>query len=136
TERGSILGLNQRFLIFPADASNLKKDSFGISAEMDQDDPNSATAFIEFWDYSRSLKYDKLVGQINKVNDLFSVNEKTPFYRDFVLPEKNTVEKFKKVYFYTRLYVNGNHLLDKVKSLNEQDIQSLFKAINGKNISE
>ncbi len=130
SERTNIVGLNQK-IIFDSNITNLKKDSVGIFTEMDEQKPESTMAFLEFWDYSRSLKYDKLISKIDEVNGLFSIDAKTPFYRDYVLPSKTEIAKYKKVYFHTRLYVNGNSILEEVKKLDEKSFETLLKQYYG-----
>lgn len=126
-EKGSQAGLDASLLILQKEATLLYKDNVRVSIEMDEENPADLTTWIDIWDYDRKMNRQELVGFIDKTNSLFSKASKEPFYKNYYLPPEAEVNKYRKIYGNTKVYIYGNDLIAGLTKMDRLTLTKLFK---------
>lgn len=97
-----------------------------ITSEIDLINPKKYLIIIRTEDFyrKRTLRHLKLL--IQDLNRRYSINTKKLFYREYFLPPKKEVHNYRKIYALTRIYMDGNKLLKKIKRATLFEIQELL----------
>lgn len=97
-----------------------------LTLEMELAEKKDFVITIRSEDFFKSRSQEKVNLLIQSLNQRYSQNDETPFYRDFTLPPLEEVTKYPKVYAVTHVFVQGNKSIQKIKSIDQhQFIESL-----------
>jgi hypothetical protein len=105
----------------------MKRNSRSTTIELDNDDPKSMMIMIDIGDYHRKFSRKKLVKHIGAVNKLFSESKDKPFFRGFILPSKEEVSHYRKLYTKIKIFINGESINTKFLTMSKKDIRQLVK---------
>jgi hypothetical protein len=113
----------------PVDLSTITKhltvkgDAVQIVSEFDGNDPKNFLTMIKTQNYRRRLDKEKIEKWIIELNKKFSIDESQPFYRGYILPSEEDINNYRKVYSNTRIFINSNALVEKVKNNTTEEIK-------------
>lgn len=126
-ERSHTLGLNRTSIPFVTELEVLiaRRKREKITIELDQFKPKDFLCIIRNEDYYLIQKPKDTPAMINDLNLRYSLSDQEPFYRNYFLPKVKDVKKYKKVYAYTRVFINGS----KITELFENKPLQYFKPI-------
>lgn len=103
-----------------------KRKRTRIDLEMNREKPENFVVAVRIQDYYRVRNKEKLKKLIADLNRRFSVSPETEFYRNYLLPEKSFVNKYRKIYGITRLLISGNKLVRKLQELPRQRMKEML----------
>ncbi len=115
-------------LISGATIKNKKFHS--IQIEMDEEKPEEGMGIVYIQRYDRTKTKEALLEEIEYLNENFSENKGKNFFRNYILPDKELVPKYKKVASQIRIYINGKAFFNKFMNMSEEDINDTLSAFS------
>lgn len=94
-----------------------------VVTELDGNDPKNFVSMIKTQEYYRTRDKKEIENIIESLNLRFSVDKNQPFYRNYILPDEESINKYRKVYPNIRVFVNSNQLVEKVKNTSSEDLK-------------
>ncbi len=104
-----------------------KRNMRSMAVEMDAKKPENMMILIEVGDYHRKFDLEGLEEHIEEVNDLFSKSADEPFFRNYVLPPKEEVDTYRKLYTRIRMYVQGEAIYSKFMKYTDEDLDQIAR---------
>lgn len=111
--------------------SVLQRNMRSLAIEMDETDPTNMMILLDVGDYHRKLDLEELKTHIADVNELFSQNEEQLFFRDYVLPSKDEVDVYRKLYTQIRIYIQGSAIYSRFMKMSDEDIEKIAREYSG-----
>lgn len=102
-----------------------KRHKIRILSEIDRDDPENFLLILRTEDYYRVRDKENLERLISDVNRRFSRNSEEPLYRDYKLPSSKDMDKYRKVYALTRVFIYGKALATALKKTTLPQLKTL-----------
>ena len=112
------------------DAKNLavqEGTSKRLTLEMDRANPRCFVGIIDVYDYHRTLDQKGVEKMLETLNQRYSRDADTPFFRTDIPQVDN---KYRKVYANGRIYVNGDKLLNAVENLSADELDALLRDVH------
>ena len=119
-----------------SDTTIIKENSSRVTVETDENDLSSMTGIIDIGLYDRKLKKKSLLRHIDKLNARFSESVDKPFFRNYVLPDREDVSSYRKLHTHIRVFVNGGKLYERMQTLSEEYFKPFFQKLNRKVLGE
>ena len=121
------IGANQNNGLPQMDITVFQRKKVRIITEIDKKDPKNFVLIIRTQDFFRKRKKQTLERLIHDLNRRYSKSSEEPFYKDYILPDKEVVNDFKKIYALTRIFVDGKKLLKNLDSFSDKDFKNIAK---------
>ncbi|MBC61432.1 MAG: hypothetical protein CMP11_03165 [Zetaproteobacteria bacterium] len=99
-----------------------------IQVEVEDKDVLDYGVHIKIQDFMRKGSRHELKKFINKLNNKFSKSKEDKFYRHIVIPQKEEVNLYRKVYSDTNIYIDSKGIKQKLLKYSPQDIFSIAQS--------
>ncbi|NRA46442.1 MAG: hypothetical protein HRU09_15940 [Oligoflexales bacterium] len=99
-----------------------------IELEMDEDEGENFVMVIRTEDFYRSRKLEKVNALIHDLNRRYSFDQRNEFYDNFILPDKEQVRKYPKVYALTRTFLFGKQMKKVFADFSDDEIKAIARS--------
>ena len=101
--------------------SKRKKTSIILEANLKKKEDSVLVVRVQ--DYYRVRNKEKLENLILDLNRRYSEKSEKPFFRDFTLPDEETVDKYRKIYGITRIFLGNKNFGESLYKTTEKKIK-------------
>lgn len=111
-----------------------KGDQSQIEVQLERGEMKELLAINNVYDYEGTLNRKRLIRFIKKLNQLYSKSSSEQFFRYDLLPDKELVDKYKKILNHQRIFLYAQKLMKNLKdnhSFIDQKIKEVAFALDG-----
>ncbi len=98
-----------------------------VDVELEEEEAHKFTVNIKTEDFFHDRNLEQVGRLITDLNYRYSQNKGLPFYRDFVLPSQEEVDKYPMVYGLSYSLIYGQALLERLKTATADELEALAR---------